>query len=79
MKEPTKPKTPMYYVTWDDGREGRIRTQVPRRAREAMMCSGGLKKYGAEDVKTIPCRDDRCTIPTWTLGDPGFDYFAMSR
>lgn len=73
-----KPQVSMYYVVWDDGKEGRIRTQCPRQVKEAVMCGEGLSRYGAEDVKIIPCRDDECTLPLWTTGDPGWDYFAAA-
>ena len=76
MTAPTVPKIPMYYVTWDDGNEGRIRTHYPRRGDIAAKCGIGLEEHGAEDVKITPCRDDRCTVPTWTMGCPGFYYFA---
>lgn len=79
MTEPTVPKVPMYYVVWDDGREGRIRTEFPRRDEVAVKCSIGLEEYGAEDVKIVPCREDGCTIPVWTLGDPGAYYFMSMQ
>ncbi len=76
MKEPTEPKIPTYYVTWDDGREGRIRTQIPRRSEIAVKCGVGLEEHGAEEIKIIPCREGGCGIPLWGVGDPGFYYFA---
>lgn len=79
METPSeKVKIPKYYVTWDDGNEGRIRTELPRQGREAVLCGTGLEKHGAENVKIIPCRSDECTLPLWTVGDPGWDYFAAA-
>ena len=75
----TSIKPMMYYVTWDDGHEGRIRTQLPRQGRVAVQCGLGLEKAGAEEVKIISVRDDECFIPVWKMGDPGFYYFASGR
>ena len=65
----------MYYVTWDDGHEGRIRTELPRDAQTAIKCGQGLEESGAEEVKIILCRSE-CLIPLWRVGDPGFYYFS---
>ncbi len=76
MTDSPPKQTSMYYVTWDDGREGRIRTQFPRQEKIALQCAVGLRRHGAEDVKIVPRREDDCTIPVWKAGDPGFYYFA---
>lgn len=79
ITEAKSEKIPMYYVIWDDGREGRIRTEFPRQGDIAVKCGTELEKFGAEDVKIVPCREDGCTIPVWTLGDPGAYYFMSMQ
>jgi hypothetical protein len=69
----------MYYVTWDDAGEGRVRTQYPRQAQSAIDCRLGLEKHGAEHVQVVPCREDENTLPTWKAGDPGSYYFARGE
>lgn len=67
----------LFWVTWEDGRGGRIRTQYPRDKDAALSCVIGLERSGAEEVELLPCRESGlCGIPIWRMGDPGFYYFS---
>lgn len=69
----------LYYILWDDGEGGNVRTQLPRKGEFAEMCMVGLRRYGAEEVRAVPCREGGSAVRTWKVGTPGSGYFEVQR